>query len=155
MERFRKNSSAGAVNHAISALAAVFNVSLGEEFMHGQIVQNFRKAANIAKPTGPALVDTWDVKLIFEFFRKEGNIILISTMSLIKRLIVCLRVDLFARSSDITKLYREQIVLEENGLKLRFLRPKEWRPEGKHAFKQWSEYGYLLVVFQKNHNYVQ
>ncbi len=138
MFRFRTNQTAASVNHAIATLSTVLDISMGEQFMHSQHVSYFRKACNMKKPTGPALTGIWDIKVIFNWMRTGGGLRTWSRRQLLERLIVVLRLDLFARSSDLTKIYREQIVWEEDFLKLRFLKPKEWRSEGKNAFKEWS-----------------
>lgn len=57
---------------------------------------------------------------------------------LIKKVILLLRIDCFARSSDLTKIFREEIKRDEKAIELRFLRPKEWRPEGRNSFREWS-----------------
>lgn len=140
MERFKANKTAASVNHAISALASVLNVALGEGFMQNQHVTYFRRACNIQKPTGPALVDIWDIALVFDWLRETEHLESWSLRYFLERVITLLRIDLFARSSDLTKIFREQILWESELFKIRFLKPKEWRPEGKNSFRQWTNW---------------
>ena len=143
MVRFKMNQTAASVNHAIAALSTVLDISRGEHFMRSQHVFYFRKACNMQKPTGPALTEIWNIKLVFDYMRFGGKLVTWTRKQLLERLIVVLRIDLFARSSDLTKIYREQIVWEKNLFKVRLFKPKEWRAEGKNAFKAWSPW---LVV---------
>ena len=109
-KEFKRRNTASAVNQAISALASVLNVSMGDGFMLSADVLAYRKAVNIKCPTGPALVDIWNIAIIFTYMRKEKEVKLLSLAELQERCIILLRVDLFSRSSDLTRLFREQIV---------------------------------------------
>ena len=150
MERYKNHTSAAAVNHAISALASVLNVSMGEGFMQSSCILYFRKSANTWKPTGPALSEIWNVALIFNWLRKGSSLHVCFGADLMGRAVILLRIDLFARASDLTKMFREQIVWGKDELKVRFLRPKEWRPGGKRTQKQWSEWVTVGCVAEPN-----
>jgi len=67
-----------------------------------------------------------------------AEIKLLSLAELQERCIILLRVDLFSRSSDLTRLFREQIVFTKDGCKVRFFKPKEWRAQGKLTMKEWT-----------------
>jgi hypothetical protein len=137
-KEFKRRNTASAVNQAISALASVLNVSMGDGFMLSADVLAYRKAVNIKCPTGPALVDIWNIAIIFTYMRKEKEVKLLSLAELQERCIILLRVDLFSRSSDLTRLFREQIVFTKDGCKVRFFKPKEWRAQGKLTMKEWT-----------------
>jgi len=126
------------VNHAISALTSVLQESLGVPLMASTLVSNFRKAVNTLRPTGPAAVTTWDINILLVFITKMGKNEVLSLEMLQLKVVLLLRLDLFSRTSDLTKLFRSEIVWEKNYFSCRFLRPKEWRPEGRNSIREWS-----------------
>ena len=133
MKRYKENRSAAAVNHAISALASVFNISKGEGFLQNVVVSSFRKSANTWKPTGPALTKIWNISKIFNWLRTLEGIEDCSWQDLLERTVLLVRIDLFARSSDLTKLFRDQIEWGEQEFRIRLLRPKEWKIGRAHV----------------------
>ena len=106
--------------------------------MHSSVVKMFRKSVNTLIPPGPAADSTWDITLLLKFIRRMGEDAQMDLPQLIRKVILLLRIDCFARSSDLTKIFREEIKRDEKGIELRFLRPKEWRPEGRNSFREWS-----------------
>jgi hypothetical protein len=67
----------------------------------------------------------------------------LSDEQLRQKTVVLLRLDLMSRSSDLAKLFRSQIVWGEASFKVRFYKPKEWRPEAKSSHGVWS--GWVTV----------
>ncbi len=63
--------------------------------------------------------------MMFDWLRKGNSLDTCSGGDLLGRAVILLRIDLFARSSDLTKMFRDQIVWGEHEFKVRFLRLKE------------------------------
>ena len=111
----------------------------------------FRKSVNKIAPPGPALETIWDISKLLKMVVSLGNNSQLPLPLLALKVVILLRIDCFARSSDITKLYRCEIKWEKQRLLLRFWRPKEWRPMGTHTMKQWSTWIPIYKV-QKHSN---
>ncbi len=130
MKRYKEHKSAAAVNHAISALASVFNISKGEGFMQNVVVSSFRKSANTWKPTGPALSKIWNIGKIFSWLRTLKSIGECSWQELLERTVLLVRIDLFARSSDLTKYLEIKLSGENRSSELDFFDPRNGDPRG-------------------------
>ena len=135
---FNRTNSSTAVNHAISALTSILELSTEKNPMQGPIVKMFRKSVNILRPAGPAADSTWDITAVLKFIKRMGNDENLDWSQLLLKVILLIRIDCFARASDLVKIFREEIKREEKALELRFLRPKEWRPEGRNSYREWS-----------------
>ena len=128
------------VNVSISALSSVLEYSLGIPISALPVVSNFRNAINKA---APSLESIWDISVLLKLVNSWGEDATLKLGMLALKIVILLRIDCFARSSDLTKLFRSQIVFELNRVKIRFLRPKEWRPLGTHTAGQWSAWVYI------------
>jgi hypothetical protein len=62
----------------------------------------------------------------------------LSIQRLRQKAIVLLRTDTMGRSSDLEKLFRDQISWEDKYFRVRFYKPKEWRADGKFTHGVWS-----------------
>ena len=134
----KRSSSVALVNHAISSLSSILDLSMGPGLMDSLEVKYFRQAANKLKPTGPSLESIWDITLLLKYIDDMGENGNLSIYDLLHKVVLLLRIDLFARSSDIAKIYRSDVVWHQNFVNIRFLRPKEWRPNADTAFREYS-----------------
>lgn len=137
---FKKYNTASCVNAAISSLSSVLSFSMGVDFMSSAWIRAFRRSVNISHPTGPAIDTIWDLDLLFVFIASLGDNATMQLDLLQMKVIILLRIDLCCRTSDLVKLFRSEIKWTPSYFQCRFLRPKEWRPNGKNAYKQWSRW---------------
>ena len=137
LAEFKKYNTASCVN-AISSLSSVLSFSMGMDIMSSTWVRAFRRSVNISHPTGPAIDTVWDLDLLFVFIASLGDNATMEMDMLQMKVIILLRIDLCCRTSDLVKLFRSEIKWTSSYFQCRFLRPKEWRPNGRNAYKQWS-----------------
>src|SRR5690606_27658589 len=122
-------------------LTSVLELSLDYPIISIPMVKAFRKSVNILMPTGPSAVTTWDIVILLNFIRSMGiNNDTLSLSQLQLKVTLLLRIDLLSRSSDLTKNFRSEMQWHKTFVKLRLLRPKEWRPEGKNTVKEWTNW---------------
>jgi len=99
-----------------------------------------RTGANKQRPGGPALETTWDIKLLLNWVDSLGKNASLSFPVLRQKVICLLRTDLFARTSDLLRLYRDGIKWKGTSCFIRFWRPKEWKPGARGTFRQWTRW---------------
>lgn len=145
VSEFRRNNTASALNHAVSALGGILQFTGEKHLLSSPFVLSLRKGANVLVPPGPALESTWDIYLVLKFLKEMGNNAMLSLEDLLFKTTVLLRIDLLARPSDLVKLFREQIKFDNGFFSCRLLRPKEWRSASQNSFRKWSSW---IVVYE-------
>ena len=144
-ELFTQTGSASSVNTAISALSAVLKVSLGCTLAEWPMVSEFRAAVNKKTPPGPTYRTTWDITVLLRKVETFGENESMALELLLLKVVALLRIDCFARSSDITRIFREDVIFQNDRVVLHFLRTKEWRAASQNA---WGEFSAPVSIFK-------
>lgn len=142
---FTQTGSASSVNTAISALSAVFKVSLGDALTEWPMVSEFRAAINKKAPPGPTYRTTWDISVLLKKVETFGRNESMALELLLLKVVLLLRIDCFARSSDVTRIFREDVIFHDDRVVLQFLRTKEWRASSQIA---WGELSAPVTIFK-------
>lgn len=144
-EEFKRNGKGSAVTHAMTvvggAVRLVGNIDLNST---GQ-AQAFRQSVITNSPAKPRYDSTWPIELIWKWILALGPNEKLDLELLRKKTIILLRVDMFARASDLARLYRSEISFHKEFWQYRIHRPKEWRPASLKACGEWSQ---KLKVFK-------
>ena len=130
-KEFKTYGAAWAVNHAISTLSSVLNFTSDLAISDLPLVRGFRQGANVLRPTKP-------VSIIFNYVKGLGPNSALDDETLRSKLIILLRIDLLARTSDLERLRWSEINFHSDYFECRIYRPKEWRGEGKTSVGEFS-----------------
>jgi len=116
---------------------------------HGLVVA-FKQAVMKKKPPGPKYDDTWDITLIFKWAARLGENERMALDKLRDKVVVLIRCDTFARGSDVAKLFRSEVKWAKDEVKVRFYRPKEWRPQSNRGLGEFSPWITVRKVDRPN-----
>jgi hypothetical protein len=136
-QEYKEKGTGSSVNHAMTVVGGTLKL-LGRNLNEEGMAVAFRQSAMKNTPPTPKYEDTWDITLVFEWARKLGKNESMSLENLREKVILLLRLDTFARASDIAKLYRSEVKFAKEDVSVRFYRPKEWRPRGKSSIGEFS-----------------
>ena len=109
------------------------------------MVSEFRAAVNKKTPPGPTYRTTWDITVLLRKVETFGENESMALELLLLKVVVLLRIDCFARSSDITRIFREDVIFQNDRVVLHFLRTKEWRAASQNA---WGEFSAPVSIFK-------
>ena len=112
------------------------------------VVKAFRQSVNVLRPSKPAYSSTWDISIILSYIKYFGSNSTMDLKTLRLKVILLLRIDLLARSSDLAKLRRSELRFGADYFECRIYRPKEWRGESKRSVGEFSPW--LKVTSYKN-----
>ena len=90
-------------------------------------------------PSGATAEDTFDVVMLFRYIKQnmpDNKKLSISDLRM--KTIVLLRLDLMSRSSDLAKIFRNQIKWAKTSFQVRFYKPKDWRQGSAASHGVWS-----------------
>jgi hypothetical protein len=94
------------------------------------IVKNFFKGLRMSDVPRQKYVKYFDVSVIFSKLWSFGPDAYLSRKRLRRKALLLVMIDAHARSSDLAGMFREMIFFSTPNLRMRYFRPKSWRPGG-------------------------
>lgn len=140
-EEWETYRTASAVNHALSSISGAGQLVTQRALAEIPLIKMYRRAVNTICPPAPAAEDTFDVVLLFRYIKQnmpDNKKLSISDLRM--KTVVLLRLDLMSRSSDLAKMFRNQIKWGETSFQVRFYKPKDWRQGSEACHGVWSNW---------------
>ena len=146
---FDEGGSFSKTNTAASSVATAVHITSGVNPTDHPVVGLLRRSIRNIRPPRSSMTETWDVTLVFRWVLTLGSNGSLSRRMLTLKLIVLLKVDLMARGSDLARCFASEVKFCAGGMKVRFYKPKEWRPDGKFTGGVFSAWVYIASYSNK------